>query len=287
MSGDSHCAGQEGAFILPVMRGFVAVLIVFCVASSAAGFGQGTTGKGPATEAGAQAFLDKANAELLKLSTRDSRADWTAKTYITEDTEATTALINGQYTARMLELAAESHRWDKVKLPADLRREMKLLQLNTPAAPKEPNLLEEQTQLAAQLTGMYGKGKYCPQEGKCLGIDAISNIMAHSTDPEELTRLWVGWHAVGAPMRQKYARFIELQNTGAKELGYHDTGELWRAGYDMTPAQFSAEVDRAWSQLEPLYRELHKYVRSQLIAKYGKTTKHANGMIPTQLLRNI
>ena len=134
---------------------------------------------------------------------------------------------------------------------------------------------------------MYGKGKYCPQEGKCLGIDAISNIMAHSTDPEELTRLWVGWHAVGAPMRGKYARFIELQNMGAKELGYHDTGELWRAAYDMTPAEFSAEVDRAWSQLEPLYRELHKYVRGRLIAKYGKAAERADGMIPAQLLGNM
>jgi len=269
------------------MRGYVACLIGLCVAASAAGFGQASAGKQPATEAGAKAFVDAANAELLRLSTRDSRAEWTAKTFITEDTEATTALINGQYTARMLELAAESHRWDKVKLTPELRREMKLLQLNTPAAPKEPNLLEEQTQLAAQLTGMYGKGKYCAKDGKCLGIDAISNIMAHSTDPEELTRLWVGWHAVGAPMREKYARFIELQNMGAKQLGYHDTGELWRAGYDMTPAEFSAEVDRAWTQLEPLYRELHKYVRGRLIAKYGKAAERADGMIPAQLLGNM
>ncbi|WP_109486557.1 M2 family metallopeptidase [Occallatibacter savannae] len=237
----------------------------------------------------ARDFIDKTNAELLKLSAQTSRAAWTAETDITGDTESTTALLNQQFTARMLALAAESHRWDKLKaeLPPDLQRQMKLLQLGTPAAPKEPNLLEEQTQLAAQLTGMYGKGKYCPQQGKCLGIDAVSNIMAHSRDPEELTRLWVGWHAVGAPMRNKYARFIELQNVGAKELGYHDTGELWRAGYDMTPAQFSAEVDRAWAQLEPLYRELHKYVRSRLIAKYGKAAERSDGMIPAQLLGNM
>jgi len=269
------------------MRAYIALFTVFFTVATAAGFGQSSAGKFPATEVGARAFLDSANAELLKLSAQDSRANWTAMTDITEDTEATTALIDGQFTARMLEMAAQSHKWDKVTLPADLRREMKLLQLNTPAAPKEPNLLEQQTQLAAQLTGMYGKGKFCEHKGKCLGIDAISNIMAHSTDPEELTRLWVGWHAIGAPMRDKYARFIELQNTGARELGYHDTGELWRAGYDMTPAQFSAEVDRAWAQLEPLYRELHTYVRGRLIARYGKAAERADGMIPAQLLGNM
>ena len=269
------------------MRAYIALFTVFFTVATAAGFGQSSAGKFPATEVGARAFLNSANAELLKLSAQDSRANWTAMTDITEDTEATTALIDGQFTARMLEMAAQSHKWDKVTLPADLRREMKLLQLNTPAAPKEPNLLEEQTQLAAQLTGMYGKGKFCEHKGKCLGIDAISNIMAHSTDPEELTRLWVGWHAIGAPMRDKYARFIELQNTGARELGYHDTGELWRAGYDMTPAQFSAEVDRAWAQLEPLYRELHTYVRGRLIARYGKAAERADGMIPAHLLGNM
>ena len=263
------------------------IAVLVCLAAIQADFAQESKTTKIPTEAEGRTFLDQANAELLKLATRDSQAEWTAKTYITEDTEATTALINGQYTARMLELAAESHRWDKVTLPPELRREMLLLQLNTPAAPKEPNLLEEQTQLGAQLTGMYGKGKYCPQAGKCLGIDAISNIMAHSTDPEDLTRLWVGWHAVGAPMREKYARYIELQNIGAKELGYHDTGELWRAGYDMTPAQFSTEVDRAWAQLEPLYRELHTYVRHRLIAKYGKAAERADGMIPAQLLGNM
>ena len=258
------------------------------------------------TAAEAQAFIDRANAELLKLSTQAAHAEWTVETDITDDTEATGALINEQATARSLALTEESHRWDKVDLPPALRRQFKLLQLNTPAAPKDPKLLAEQTQLAAQLTGMYGKGKYCPgaaaadaaaadapqagsssEGGKCLGIDAISNIMARSTDPEELTRLWVGWHSIGAPMRGKYARFIELQNIGAKELGYRDTGEFWRAGYDMTPAQFSAEVDRAWAQLEPLYRELHDYVRKRLIEKYGKAAERPDGMIPAQLLGNM
>jgi peptidyl-dipeptidase A len=88
-------------------------------------------------------------------------------------------------------------------------------------------------------------------------------------------------------MKDKYTRFIELQNIGAKELGYNDTGELWRAPYDMTPAQFSAEVERTWAQLEPLYRELHHYVRARLIAKYGKAAERPDGLIPAELLGNM
>ena len=253
-------------------------------------------GSGPSTAAEAKVFVDRANAELLKLSIEASHAEWTAKTDITDDTEATTALLTEQLNARNLELIAESHRFDHVQLPPDLRRQIKLLQVTAPAAPKDPKLLAEQSELAAQLTGMYGKGKYCPDTPagqapapgvKCIGDDELAVRMARSRDPEELTKLWVGWHAIGAPMRQKYARFVELQNIGARELGYRDTGELWRANYDMTPAEFSAELDRAWAQLEPLYRELHAYVRARLIAKYGKAADRPDGLIPAQLLGNM
>jgi len=98
----------------------------------------------------------------LKLSTEGSRAHWTAETDITGDTEATTALVDELVTRRTLELAAESHRFDHLTLAPELRRQISLLQINAPAAPNDPKLLAEQTQLAAALTGMYGKGKYCP-----------------------------------------------------------------------------------------------------------------------------
>jgi len=278
------------------MRTIALAVTLSLIAFSPLAFAQNSVESKPATAAEAQAFVDRANAELLKLTTEASHAQWTAETDITGDTEATSALINEQATARALALTAESHRFDHVELPLDLKRQIKLLQVNAPAAPSNPKLLAEQAELAAELTGMYGKGKFCPDtpagqepapDAKCLGIDDLSGIMAKSHDPEELTKLWVGWHAIGAPMRPKYARLIELQNIGAKELGYQDTGELWRAGYDMTPAEFSAEMERAWKQLEPLYRELHTYVRTRLIQKYGKAADRADGMIPAELLGNM
>ncbi len=239
------------------------------------------------TVAEAQAFLDRANASLLKATVDASHAGWLAETYINEDSEATGALLGEQGATVSLGLIAESHRFDKLELPAAMRRQMMLLQVNAPAAPHDPALLAEESLIGAQLTGMYGKGKYCPAPDKCMGIDAISNVMATSHDPKQLTELWVGWHSIGAPMRAKYARMVELENVGAREQGYRDTGELWRAGYDMTPAQFSAEMDRAWTQLEPLYRELHTYVRGRLIAKYGAAAERQDGMIPAELLGNM
>jgi peptidyl-dipeptidase A len=238
------------------------------------------------TVADAKAFLDRANAALLKAAVDGSHAEWLAETYINEDSEATTALLSEQGNKLTLDLIEESHKFDKLTLPADMRRQMMLLQVNAPAAPHDPKLLQEESQLAAQLTGMYGKGKYCDTSNKCMGVDDVDTFLAKNRDPEALTKVWVGWHSVGAPMRAKYTRFLELQNIGAREQGYKDAGELWRAGYDMTPAEFSTELNRAWTQLEPLYRELHTYVRNRLIAKYGSAADRKDGMIPAQLLGN-
>ena len=238
------------------------------------------------TVAEATAFLERANAALLKSAVDGSHAEWLAETYINEDSEATTALLNEQGATLGLKLIAESHRFDSLTLPTDMRRQMMLLQVGAPAAPHDPKLLTEETKLAASLTGAYGKGKYCDAAGVCMSVDDVDTFMAESRDAAALTKMWVGWHSVGAPMRSDYTRFIALQNTGAKEQGYKDTGELWRAGYDMKPAEFSAELNRAWSQLEPLYRELHTYVRHRLIAKYGAAADRKDGLIPAQLLGN-
>src|SRR2546430_8175901 len=94
--------------------------------------------------------------------------------------------------------------------------------------------------------------------------------MATSRDAEEVKRAWVGWHAVGAPMRQRYARMAELGDKGSRELGFADAGALWRSNYDMPPDAFAKELDRLWEQLRPLYLSLHAYVRGQLAKKYGK-----------------
>ncbi len=88
-------------------------------------------------------------------------------------------------------------------------------------------------------------------------------------------------------MRQKYGRFVQLSNEGAKELGFKDTGAMWRSNYDMTPEQFSAEMERLWRQVEPLYVSLHTYVRKQLIKKYGKIADRPDGLIPAHLLGNM
>ena len=245
------------------------------------------------TVAEAQAFMDRAESELLDVSNEAQRAGWVQETYITDDTEAIAAKAGERAALRQNQLVLESRRFDKLTLPPVLARKFMLLRLN--GSPTDPKLVAELTQTAASLDGMYGKGKYCrpapteqdPAAQSCMGIDEIDVRMAKSRDPKELLELWQGWHQIAPPMRDKYARLVELSNQGAHEFGFRDTGDLWRSGYDMTPAEFSAELERTWTQLQPLYKELHAYVRFKLIEKYGAAAARPDGMIPAHLLGNM
>jgi peptidyl-dipeptidase A len=253
-------------------------------------FAQTPTVPSQPTVADAQAFMDKAESELLEMASFAQRASWIQATFITDDTIFVAAKEQERVIARTTELVEQSKRFDSLTLPPDLKRKFLLLRLSlTLPAPSDPALRTELTQTAASLDGSYGRGKYCPggDASKCMGIDAIDVEMAKSRDPKQLEDLWVGWHSVGAPMRDRYARFVDLSNQGARELGFADTGVLWRSGYDMTPEQFSGDLERLWKQVEPLYLELHTYVRHRLIQKYGAAAERPDGMIPAHLLGNM
>jgi len=245
-------------------------------------------GKGTADEAAK--FMDDAEKRLMALSIKSGRADWVKSTYITDDTEALAADANKDLIAATTEFAEQSKRFNGVDLPADLQRKMKLLKLSlTLPAPSDPAEREELTKIAASMEGDYGKGKYCPEgdKGKCLSLSDLEEIMTNSRDPEELKKAWLGWHQIAVPIRKDYVRFVELSNKGAKEMGFKDTGAMWREKYDMEPDAFSAEMERLWQQVKPLYDSLYTYTRHKLSEKYGKDIVPEDKPIPAHLLGNM
>ena len=249
----------------------------------------GAVGAPPTVEE-ARHFIDGAEARLLDLWIKDQRAQWVHENFITDDTEQMAADADAAVAAATSELAARARRFDGLKLPPDVARKFMLLKLSVAIpAPRDPKLAAELTKINASLDGDYGKGKWCPDgsSGKCLDISDVNRVFATSRDPNELKRTWVGWHAVGAPMRQRYSRMVVLANQGAKEIGFDDVGAMWRSNYDMTPDQFAAEVDRLWQQVRPLYVSLHAYVRWKLEEKYGPDAVREGAPIPAHLLGNV
>jgi len=240
----------------------------------------------------AKAFLDEAEATLLKQSNFLNRAQWLQSTYINPDSEMQAALANEQYIEVVKDYARKAARFEKLKLPADMARKLKLLKIGlTLVTPSNKAEASELTQLTARMESTYGSGKYCrdaaQDKGRCLDLQDITLIMANSRDPIELLDVWQGWHKVANPMKTDYERFVELGNKGAKEIGFADMGAMWRSKYDMPPDAFAKEVDRLWEQVRPLYVSLHAYVRTKLREKYGASVFPEKGPIPAHLLGNM
>ncbi|HEY6412963.1 MAG TPA: M2 family metallopeptidase, partial [Edaphobacter sp.] len=87
----------------------VALLPVFAVAQ--------TSQTAAPTVAEAQAFMDKAEADLLALTNEAGRAQWVQETFITDDTEAIAAKANERLLNRTNQLVIASRRFKGMKLP--------------------------------------------------------------------------------------------------------------------------------------------------------------------------
>ena len=238
----------------------------------------------------AEKFLADAEKRLLDLNIKAGRADWVKSTFITDDTELMAAEANENLIAATTELAEQSRKYENVDLPAEDKRKLKLLKLAlTLPAPKDPAERSELTKITASMEGEYGKGKYCPdgENGKCLSLPDLEDIINNSRDPEALKKAWVGWHQIAIPIRKEYVRFVELSNKGAKEMGFKDTGAMWRSKYDMEPDAFATEMERLWQQVKPLYDSLYTYTRHKLSEKYGKDVVAEDKPIPAHLLGNM
>jgi peptidyl-dipeptidase A len=233
-------------------------------------------------------FMAAAEARLLDLSIRQSRAQWVQSTYITDDTELLAAQANDVLLGAITELAARSRRFAGIRLPDSTARKFRLLALlpDLPA-PADEGKRSELTTIVAAMEGAYGKGRWCPAPGRCLALGELENLLAESRDPDSLRAAWIGWHQVSPPYRERFARYVELANEGARGMGFRDLGAMWRSKYDMTPDEFAAEMERLWNQVEPLYLSLHAYVRARLVERYGAALVPPDGPIPAHLLGNM
>ncbi|HUF50214.1 MAG TPA: M2 family metallopeptidase [Longimicrobiales bacterium] len=240
------------------------------------------------TAADARAFVDSAEATLLRLQLEANRAQWLQETFITYDTEQLAAQANERVTAATVSFATQSARFNGLDLPYDVARKIQIIRSRlTAPAPADASKNAELARILAELSSMYGRGEYCAPGGRCIDLQEMTTILAESRNADSLLLVWTGWRTVAPPMKAHYQRFVELSNEGARALGFADLGAMWRSNYDMPPDDFAREVDRLWEQVRPLYVALHCHVRARLGEKYGFDLVSRSGPIPAQLLGNM
>lgn len=241
-----------------------------------------------APEESAETFIARVNEELEGLREGLGAAGWVRATYITEDTAILSAAASERYAEWHSRTVAEALQYDGQELSAETRRALDLIKLGASLpSPNDATKRKELARLATDLKGAYGAGKYCRSDNDCLSLADLETILAESRDYDQLLEAWKGWRTISPPMRDQYARYVELANEGARELGYGDLGEKWRAGFDMSPAEFDVEATRLWEQVKPLYDELHCHVRAKLGERYGEDKVPQDAPIPAHLLGNL
>ena len=237
----------------------------------------------------AEAFVSEAESQLLALWIDAGRAAWVQNNFITSDTNTVAAAANAKVMAATTDLAAAAAQFNDLVLPDDLERKLSLLKTSLAAvAPSEPAMQQELAKLMTEMESIYGQGEYCPDgEEECLDLPTMERMFADVRETDELLAIWSGWREVSPQMRPLYERFVQLSNAGARELGFADTGDMWRSGYDMPPDDFTAELERLWGQLRPLYESLHCLVRAELGEEYGTAVVPEEEPIPAHLLGNM
>jgi peptidyl-dipeptidase A len=265
------------------------VLLACLVVAQGCARDEGGAGQ-PAGTGDVSSLLDEANQRLLRLSIEANQAGWVQQTYITQDTDAISARADQAFVTALTDYSKRAARMNGADAPPEAQRQLTVLKNTlTMAAPSDAKEAAELTQLVTSMSGMYGRGKYCrngESEEACLDVEEITEILAKDRDAGRLLDVWQGWRTIAPPMKPSYQRFVELSNKGARELGFADTGAMWRSRYDMPPDMFAQELDRLWEQLRPLYVALHTHVRARLRDRYGDAVPE-DGPIPAHLLGNI
>ncbi|QYC09780.1 M2 family metallopeptidase [Brevundimonas nasdae] len=263
-------------------------------AASTQGQGQGQIQAGsglkadyPATTAGANAFIADAEARWAEITEYAARVQWSRATNITFDTMWLESKVNAEVTELQVQLANQAAKFNTVTVAPDVRRKLDLLRLGLVLpAPNRPGAADELAQITTRLDSAYSTGKF-DYKGRQITLDEASLILADSRDPQETKALYEGWRTISPAMKVDYARMVEIANEGSRELGFADTGALWRSGYDMPADDFAAETDRLWAQVKPFYENLHCYVRARLNARYGDAVQPDHGPIRADLLGNM
>ncbi|NXO70473.1 ACE enzyme, partial [Phainopepla nitens] len=240
-----------------------------------------------ADEAQAKELLSEYNRTAEEVWNAYTEASWAYNTNITDHNKEIMLEKNLAMSKHTLDYGMRARQFDTSDFQdQSVTRILKKLSVIERAALPE-NELKEYNTLLSDMETTYSVAKVCRENKTCHPLDPdLTDIMATSRDYDELLFAWKGWRdASGKKMRNNYKRYVELSNKAAMLNGYKDNGAYWRSLYETST--FEEDLERLYQQLQPLYLNLHAYVRRALYKKYGAEHINLKGPIPAHLLGNM
>ncbi|KAI9552326.1 hypothetical protein GHT06_022691 [Daphnia sinensis] len=230
----------------------------------------------------ARAFLDRYNDEYSQLVTESTRASWNYETNLTDYNAAIVEEVSARVSAYGDKANSNASLFDTTSFAYDTRR----LLTNVGSLSLNDEEMKELTQVLNQMSRIYGSHKVCKEEN-CYSLEPeLTKLMASSTNATERLWAWQQWHeGVGRAIRPLFATYVHLQNKQARLNGYEDYGDEWRQKYETK--ELESIVHDLYKQVEPLYRQLHAYVRRRLYETYGPSVIDLKGPLPAHLVGDM
>jgi len=231
----------------------------------------------------AKAFLEEYNLEYGRMLNEATIAQWAYDTNITdfnsENAQRAWFLVS-QYGDEAFAIADA---FDTTDFSEDTKRQLKKVgSRSLPAAESS-----ELAQAISEMGKIYGSTKVCVKEDECYNLEpGLTNIMAESTDYNEKLLVWQKWRdQVGRANKPLYTKYVELKNKQAVLNDHDDLGDEWRDRYETDT--FGDDVIQLYKDMEPLYLDLHAYIRRKLYDQYGEEHVDINGPLPAHLLGDM
>uniref|UniRef100_A0A9D2XN38 Angiotensin-converting enzyme n=1 Tax=Nothobranchius furzeri TaxID=105023 RepID=A0A9D2XN38_NOTFU len=146
---------------------------------------------------------------------------------------------------------------------------------------------EEYNTILSIMERIYSTTKVHPRPNISWSLEPeLTDIMAKSRSYKTLLYVWEAWHNdSGVPIKEYYPRFVELSNKASRGDGFNDTGAEWRSWFESQT--FEQDIEKLYRTIEPLYLNLHAFVRRKLYNFYGPRYINLKGPIPAHLLGNM
>jgi peptidyl-dipeptidase A len=222
------------------------------------------------------AYLTEYAETMQALAYESDKAEWASNTRIVEG-DTTNAARTKRANEALAAYVGSVENIERIRGYLDQRDRLTALQVRQleamlfEAADKPGTVPELVAQRIAaeteQVEQLYGYE--FTLDGQPLTANEIDALLRESTDLARRRAVWEASKQVGPTLKSGLVNLQQLRNQTVQALGYSDFFSYQVSEYDMTTEEMLEMTEKLVEQLEPLYREIHTWVRHELADRYG------------------
>jgi peptidyl-dipeptidase A len=239
----------------------------------------------------AQEFIDNYTRQYVALYTAASEAHWKANTEIRED-DSTIALAEQKADEATAAFTGSTENIEQAKKFLAMKAKLSPLQVkqlehilyyaaNNPQTVAD--IVKQRIKAESEQTQKLYGFQYMLL-GKKVSTNDLDDILKNELNMDRRLAAWQSSKEVGKSLKSGLVTLRSLRNQTVQALGFKDFFSYQVSDYGMTADEMMQTMDGLMSQLWPLYREMHTYMRYELAARYGKT--QAPAYLPAHWLPN-